>query len=125
MARLFYTTDVIPHERHRFQNVGSLGTSCTDALATYSNDSYGWVYVKTDHNSGQYFRAWGYGKNTNYEGIVGGDSGGSGPYGAGMCSNGGTIGIQTSSAAGASHACSYHTLKGNITADAAYNFQAS
>jgi len=122
MAYLNDGTFVTPLEAHQRQNLGSLGTSCTDAIATYGNVSYGWIYLMTSHNNGQYFRAWGYGKAASYEGIVAGDTGGAGPYGASMCSNGGTIGIQTSSTAGAYHYVTYHTLKGAITADAAYAF---
>ena len=122
MAYLQHGTFVTPHVNHQFQCLGTLGASCTDAVVTYSNLTYGVVFVMSSHNNGQGFKQWGYGKAASYEGIQAGDEGGSGPYATDMCSNGGTIGVQTHSAAPANHSLNWHTLRGAITADAAYAF---
>ena len=122
MARLNYNTWIIPISPIQDQNIGYLGASCTDAIATYGLNHWGWLYAMTNHNSGAMVKTWGYGRSNNYEGITGGDTGGSGPYIADYTTSGGTLGISTHSAAGANHRVTYHGLHSQITADAAYPF---
>tara|TARA_Y100000310_G_C20613326_1_gene779198 strand:- start:732 stop:1112 length:381 start_codon:yes stop_codon:yes gene_type:complete len=122
MARLNYNSYLAPNSRYHYQNLGYLGASCTDAIATYGIGHWGWLYAMTNHNSGAMVKTWGFGRSNNYEGITGGDTGGNGPYIADYTSSGGTLGISTHSAAGANHCVTYHGLNAEITADAAYPF---
>ena len=122
MARLSYGSQIMPSAYSYYQPIGYLGASCTDAIASYGNNHYGWMYSMTNHNHGAYVRTWGFGRGSNYEGMIVGDIGGSGVYVAGFASSGGTISISTHSAAGAYHYCTYHGLNATLTADAAYPF---